>query len=299
QIPLAGNLIDLVLSGQKAGEHRLSDLGSLSVIGEKGEIYRIEQLAKVELISAPQEIRRIGGQQALSIQLRPNESVPLEAAIEQIENTILPTLSSELKSKPVQINVKGAASELARTWTAMQLNVLTAIGVIFLLLVVLLRSFILPAIILLVIPVASAGGVAGLAILNLFLRQPLDMLTMLGFVILTGIVVNNAILMIEQTVLHLKEDKMAVADAIIEATQNRIRPIFMSTLTSLFGLVPLVIFPGAGSELYRGIGTVVFGGLALSTFATLLIIPPLLSIANASLINSAAQGHQSLETIED
>ena len=92
---------------------------------------------------------------------------------------------------------------------------------------------------------------------------------------------------------------MAVPDAIIEATQNRIRPIFMSTLTSLFGLVPLVIFPGAGSELYRGIGTVVFGGLALSTFATLLIIPPLLSIANASLINSAAQGHQSLETIED
>jgi HAE1 family hydrophobic/amphiphilic exporter-1 len=181
----------------------------------------------------------------------------------------------------------------------MQLNVLTAIGVIFLLLVVLLRSFILPAIILLVIPVASAGGIAGLAILNLFLRQPLDMLTMLGFVILTGIVVNNAILMIEQTVLHLKEDKMAVPDAIIEATQNRIRPIFMSTLTSLFGLVPLVIFPGAGSELYRGIGTVVFGGLALSTLATLLIVPPLLSIANASLINSAAQGHQSLEKIED
>ena len=208
------------MSGQKAGEHRLSDLGSLSVIGEKGEIYRIDQLAKVELISAPQEIRRIGGQQALSIQLRPNESVPLEAAIEQIENTILPTLSAELKSKPVQINVKGAASELARTWTAMQLNVLTAIGVIFLLLVVLLRSFILPAIILLVIPVASAGGIAGLAILNLFLRQPLDMLTMLGFVILTGIVVNNAILMIEQTVLHLKEDKMAVPDAIIEATQT-------------------------------------------------------------------------------
>ena len=204
QIPLAGNLIDLVLSGQKAGEHRLSDLDSLSVIGEKGEIYRVDQLAKVELISAPQEIRRIGGQQALSIQLRPNGSVPLEAAIEQIENTILPTLSAELKSKPVQINVKGAASELARTWTAMQWNVLTAIGVIFLLLVVLLRSFILPAIILLVIPVASAGGIAGLAILNLFLRQPLDMLTMLGFVILTGIVLNNAILMIEQTVLHLK-----------------------------------------------------------------------------------------------
>jgi len=122
---------------------------------------------------------------------------------------------------------------------------------------------------------------------------------MLGFVIVTGIVVNNAILLIEQTVLHIKEEKLAVPNAIVEATQNRIRPIFMSTLTSLFGLVPLVIFPGAGSELYRGIGTVLFGGLALSTLATLLIIPPLLSLARTSLSASAAQGHQSLEPIDN
>ena len=126
---------------------------------------------------------------------------------------------------------------------------------------------------------SSAGGIAGLALLNLFTRQSLDMLTMLGFVILTGVVVNNAILMIEQTMLQLREDDMDVEQAIIEATRNRVRPIFMSTLTSLFGLVPLVIFPGAGSELYRGLGVVVFGGLGLSTIATLLIVPPLLGIA--------------------
>ena len=295
QIPYDGNLIDIVLSGQQAGAYVLSDLGSLPVIGADGGTYRVDQLARVDIISAPQEIRRIGGQQALSIQLRPHEGLPLEAAINQIEQTILPALLSEIDAQAVQIRVKGAASELARTWTAMQLNVMTAIGVIFLLMVMLLRSFILPAIILLVIPVASAGGIGGLAILNLFLRQPLDMLTMLGFVILTGIVVNNAILMIEQTVLHMKEDKMAAPDAIVEATRNRIRPIFMSTLTSLFGLIPLVVFPGAGSELYRGIGTVVFGGLALSTVATLLIVPPLLSLARGSLAASARQGNQQLD----
>ena len=102
---------------------------------------------------------------------------------------------------------------------------------------------------------------------------------MLGFVILTGVVVNNAILMIEQTMLHIRDEGLAANEAIIEATRNRIRPIFMSTLTSLFGLVPLVIFPGAGSELYRGIGAVVFGGLGLSMLATLIITPPLLAIA--------------------
>ena len=102
---------------------------------------------------------------------------------------------------------------------------------------------------------------------------------MLGFVILTGVVVNNAILMIEQAMLHIREEGMEIGDAIVEATRNRVRPIFMSTLTSLFGLVPLVIFPGAGAELYRGLGVVVFGGLGLSTLATLIIVPPLLALA--------------------
>ena len=71
---------------------------------------------------------------------------------------------------------------------------------------------------------------------------------------------------------------MAVADAIVSATRNRIRPIFMSTLTSVFGMLPLVLFPGAGSELYRGLGSVVIGGLALSAVLTLLIVPPLLAV---------------------
>ena len=113
-----------------------------------------------------------------------------------IENEILPPIRAEASANGVTIKLEGAASALATTWKAMQANVLTSIFVIFLLLVILLRSFILPMIILLAIPVAAAGGIGGLAILNLSMRQPLDMLTMLGFVILTGVVVNNAILMI-------------------------------------------------------------------------------------------------------
>ena len=129
------------------------------------------------------------------------------------------------------------------------------------------------------VPVAGAGGVMGLVVLNQFSPQPLDMLTMLGFIILAGIVVNNSILMVEQTLWHIRYESMNAAEAITEATRNRIRPIFMSTLTSLFGLIPLVVFPGAGSELYRGIGTVVFGGLATSAILTLLMVPPLLALA--------------------
>jgi HAE1 family hydrophobic/amphiphilic exporter-1 len=101
---------------------------------------------------------------------------------------------------------------------------------------------------------------------------------MLGFVILVGTVVNNAILLVHQSLLHIRVEGMEVIEAINEATRNRIRPIFMSTTTSCVGMLPLVVTPGAGSELYRGLGSVVVGGLALSAVLTLLIIPPLMSI---------------------
>ena len=118
----------------------------------------------------------------------------------------------------------------------------------------------------------------GLWVLNLNILQPLDMLTMLGFVILIGIVVNNAILLVHQTLQHMKEENLNASEAILEATRNRIRPIFMSTLTSVFGMIPLVVFPGAWSELYRGLGSVVIGGLCLSAILTLAIVPPMLRI---------------------
>jgi HAE1 family hydrophobic/amphiphilic exporter-1 len=184
------------------------------------------------------------------------------------------------------IDISGAASELSQTWQAMQANVVLAVFMIYLVMTILLRSFVMPVIILMVVPVSAIGGLIGLAILNLFISQPLDMLTMLGFIILSGIVVNNAILMVEQTSLHYHEDKMSIDAAIMEATQNRIRPIFMSTMTSLFGLLPLVIFPGAGSELYRGIGVVVFGGLSLSTITTLFYVPILLSVFRRFIENN-------------
>jgi HAE1 family hydrophobic/amphiphilic exporter-1 len=101
---------------------------------------------------------------------------------------------------------------------------------------------------------------------------------MLGFVILVGIVVNNAILIVHQALNFIRNDRMDVNSAIKEAVRIRIRPIYMSTTTSIFGMVPLVFFPGAGSELYRGLGSVVIGGLAVSTIFTLFLIPTLFSL---------------------
>jgi HAE1 family hydrophobic/amphiphilic exporter-1 len=168
----------------------------------------------------------------------------------------------------------------------MKWDLLLALAIVYLVMAVLFESFIYPVIILLSVPLAAAGGVAGLVILNNYQFQPLDMLTLLGFVILVGIVVNNAILLVHQTLFHIREGGMAADAAILAATRDRIRPIFMSTLTSVVGMLPLVLFPGAGSELYRGLGSVVVGGLALSAVLTLLIIPPMLSVLVGTLEKS-------------
>jgi len=129
------------------------------------------------------------------------------------------------------------------------------------------------------VPLAAAGGVLGLQVLNLFHFQAMDVLTMLGFVILVGVVVNNAILIVHQALGFIAEENMDHNQAVAASVKIRVRPIFMSTITSMLGLLPLVLFPGAGSELYRGLGSVVIGGLLISTIFTLVMVPALFSLA--------------------
>ena len=105
---------------------------------------------------------------------------------------------------------------------------------------------------------------------------PFDILTMLGFIILIGIVVNNAILIVHQSLNNVRYNNMDYNEAVLESTRSRLRPIYMSAFTSIFGMLPLVVAPGPGSELYRGLGSVILGGLALSTVFTVFVIPSLL-----------------------
>jgi HAE1 family hydrophobic/amphiphilic exporter-1 len=129
------------------------------------------------------------------------------------------------------------------------------------------------------VPLAAAGGFIGLLLVNLFITyQALDIVTMLGFVILVGIVVNNAILIVHQALNNIRDSGLAPREAIRESVRSRIRPIYMSSVTSVFGMMPLVFTPGAGSEFYRGIGSVVVGGLLVSTIFTVFLVPSLLSL---------------------
>jgi hydrophobic/amphiphilic exporter-1 (mainly G- bacteria), HAE1 family len=278
EVTVGSRRIDLTLMGPQDRIDKTQGISNLPVVTRSGLILPVSELARVEVTEGPTEILHLERKRTVSIQIRPSSSVPLEAAIDVIENKIVAELKKQGLPPGVEVSISGTADELSKTWDAMLLNLLVALAVVYLVMAILFESFVYPLIIMFSVPLATAGGVFGLITLNLFSSNPLDMLTLLGFVILIGTVVNNAILLVHQSLLHIRREGMSVTDAINEATRNRIRPIFMSTTTSVCGMLPLVVTPGAGSELYRGLGSVVVGGLALSAVLTLLIIPPLLSL---------------------
>ena len=281
EVTVDGRRIDLTLRGPERTLHRTQNIANLPVVTRSGTILPASSLARIDVTEGPLEIRHYERERTVTLQISPSKKIPLESALETIREKIIAPLQAEGLPPGIRFSLTGAAEKLTQAWDAMVFTLLIAVVIVYLVMAILFESFVYPLIIMFSVPLATAGGVVGLAALNIFIDNPLDMLTMLGFVILVGIVVNNAILLVHQTLFLVRENEYEAADAIVEATRNRIRPIFMSTLTSICGMAPLVLFPGAGSELYRGLGSVVIGGLALSAILTLLIIPPLLSLVTA------------------
>ena len=280
QVTIGSDRVDLVLKGDPSvtAATRTQDVGNYPVVTPSGQIVPVSALAEVQLTAGPTEIRHRERLRTVTLEVRPSNELPLEEAVALLETEVVAVLQEQGLPSDIRLSVSGTADQLSQTWSAIQINLIVALIIVFLVMAILFESFVLPLVIMIAVPVAAAGGVGGLALLNLYQTQPLDMLTLLGFIILVGIVVNNAILIVHQTLYHLREEGLAPVDAIEEATRNRIRPIFMSTLTSVMGMLPLIVFPGEGSELYRGLGAVVVGGLSMSAFLTLLTVPPLLRL---------------------
>jgi HAE1 family hydrophobic/amphiphilic exporter-1 len=274
-----GTEIDLTLMGKEDYAKRSQDLKDLLVHTPRGETVTLGSLADILLVTGPSQINHIERKRSIVIRVNPPEEMPLETALEKIESQIVQPIRDrgELGDN-YEIRLAGTADKLSLTRKALQWNFLLALIITFLLMASLFESFLYPMVIMFSVPLAAAGGFLGLSVVNrLIAFQPLDVLTMLGFIILIGIVVNNAILIVHQSLNHMREG-MAPRDAIHQSIQKRVRPIFMSTTTSIFGMMPLVVFPGAGSELYRGLGSVVIGGLAVSTVFTLFLVPTLFSL---------------------
>lgn len=294
QFEVDGELKDLkILSPGSVSGDPIPALMDAQMATPDGRVVDVASVARVERVTGPDRIKRVDRQRAISLEVEPREGMPLEEAIALIDAKIAELREQGAISPAVDIRYAGSVGKLAQIKEALagdgtfvgtlSSSLFLALTIVYLLMVVLFQSFLYPLVILVSVPLATFGGFIGLAIVHgwsLSSRyvpvQNLDVLTILGFVILAGVVVNNAILIVHQALHFVRRDGMEIGAGVQRAVRTRVRPIAMGTLTSVGGMLPLVLAPGSGSELYRGLGAVVVGGLIVSTVFTLVLVPLLL-----------------------
>ncbi len=274
--------IDLVVKTAEGDILTPEQLYNAPLATPQGKIVPVFNLARMEQTTGMDQIRHLERKRTVTLQVTPPSEMPLQVAMETIQDEIIPPLRSAGLLDGLDVRLGGAADKLVETAKVLQWNFVLAAVIAYLLMASMFGNFIYPMIIMLTVPLASAGGFLGLRLLNVYLSmtgmpgQAMDILTMLGFVILVGVVVNNAILIVHQALNNFHYNDMDHREAVLESTRSRLRPIYMSATTSICGMLPLVLVPGAGAEMYQGLGSVLLGGLAVSTIFTVFVIPAIL-----------------------
>jgi HAE1 family hydrophobic/amphiphilic exporter-1 len=267
---------DLTLIGTERGAARTQALDNVVLYPPRGGPLRVADIADIREAEGPTKIEHIDRDRSIKLTVNLRDEVPMQEAIGTVNAQVLRQARRDLPLG-YTVSVSGQAKDLDRTWNSLKWSFVLAVVVIYLLMCSLYESFTYPFIIMFSVPPAMIGGVLGVRLLHhLEPTVKLDVVTMLGFIIMAGIVVNAAILLVEQALNHMQEG-MPPQDAIIESARKRLRPIFM-TASSILGFLPLVASSGAGSELYRGMGAVQLGGMALSTVFTLVLVPTMFSL---------------------
>lgn len=261
-------------------------LAAMPLVTPRAGTQTLGALAQVRQTVGPSQLRRIGGKRTISLIVRPPEGMSLDESMEILQQQVLPVMQQALP-QGASLLLSGNASQMNSAIDEMLVNFALALLILLLLMTALFRSMRDALLVLLVMPLAIAGGVLALAAVNLFTVQSLDLLTMIGFIILLGLVVNNAILLVDQTRTAEREG-LSRYDAVQQAILLRARPVYMSTLTSLFGMLPLMLIPGVGAEIYRGLATVIVGGMAVSALFTLILLPAVLQLQRPASLSTSA-----------
>lgn len=269
--------IDLILKVADVHIETPEDVADALLPTPTGMTVPVSALSTMVRTNGLASIRHLERNRTFSLEVTPPYSITIQEAMEIVQDEVIPQLRAQGVLDGMTVTLGGTADKLTQTRRALQWNFLLAIAITYLLMSALFGNFVYPLVILFTVPLAGAGGFIGLRLVDTFIApQHLDILTMLGFIILVGVVVNNAILIVHQSLNNIRFRGMQHREAVTEATRSRLRPIYMTAATSIFGMLPLVVWPGTGSELYRGLGSVVLGGLAMSTIFTVFLIPSLL-----------------------
>jgi HAE1 family hydrophobic/amphiphilic exporter-1 len=273
--------LNVLVRAQEEQRSTLQDLRELRIGLPDGGSVPLGSIATLGFSEGPAEIVRRGGSRVALVGAQP-AGRDLAGAIGSVE--------AEVRDIPLPadfaVSVGGQSRELREGVRSMQLALLLAVFLVYLVMASQFESFLHPFVILFSVPLALSG-----ALLALWLtRTPLSVVALIGITMLAGIVVNNAIVLIDYVNQLRREEGYALDDALVEAGRVRLRPILMSTLTTVLGLLPMALIRGEGAELRAPLAIPVIGGLILSTLLTLLVIPVLYRGFEARLERIAARG---------
>lgn len=274
--------VDIYLFSSAGSEQQAGRLSTLPVATPSGTVLPLSALADLHESADTDSIRRLDGRRTVTLNIIPPRSVALETGVERVSTELIEEMRAAGEiPHGISVDITGASDQLQATREAVSGNFLIAVLLCYLMLVAVFSHWGRPLFVMATIPLGLAGGLLGLAMLNRIgasfgIHQPLDMITLLGFLVLLGAVVNNPILIVQETYKRLEEGAESITSAVEDAVRIRLRAILMSSLTTILGVAPLVLIPGAGTELYRGLGAIVMFGIAFSTIVTLTFLPSLI-----------------------
>lgn len=274
--------VDIYLFSSASSEQQVDSLSTLPIATPSGTVLPLSGLADLHESADTDSIRRLDGRRTVTLSIIPPRSVALETGVERVRTELIEAMRAAGEiPHGISVDITGASDQLQATREAVSGNFLIAVLLCYLMLVAVFRHWGRPLFVMATIPLGLAGGIIGLGMLNSVgarfgIHQPLDMITLLGFLVLLGAVVNNPILIVQETYKRLEEGAESISSAVDEAVRIRLRAILMSSLTTILGIAPLVLIPGAGTELYRGLGAIVMFGIAFSTVVTLTFLPSLI-----------------------
>lgn len=264
--------LDIIVRGEEWSSPEA--LAAIPLATPDAGVLPFGELVSVQRTAGPEQIRRLDRRRTVTLEVKAPEGMSLETLLRTIQQQVEPQLYEMLPADGTVV-YSGSAEKLSTALANMSGSFALAVVILYLLMSALFRSFIDSLLVLLALPLATVGGVLALQLTGLVVNQTMDLLTMIGFIILLGLVVNNAILLVYQT-RQSERQGMSRRQAVEQAVRLRLRPILMTTLTSVFGMLPLLLMPGAGTELYRGLAGVIVGGMLVSAFFTLLLLPAML-----------------------
>ncbi|MEP6519045.1 efflux RND transporter permease subunit [Microcoleus vaginatus] len=265
QLQRGNRLVDVRVQFDRAAVQSISALKFIPLTARDNSIIRLSDVANIELGKAPGEIQRLNQRQVFMIAGNVNKGASLGDALKQVDAVL-----SEIKLPPGVRVIPSSAAETNRELQS-SLIVLGSLAafLVFVVMAVQYNSLVDPLVIMLTVPLALAGGIFGLYAT----KTAIGATVIVGAILLVGIVVNNAIIMVELANQILEDEKVDRTTAILRAAPQRLRPILMTTITTVLGLFPLALGIGDGSEFLQPLGVVVFSGLSLATLLTLFIIP--------------------------